>query len=97
MDASLLAILSIGFIIGIKHSMEPDHVIAVSTLAGKTKKLWQTSLTGVFWGIGHTATLFITGILLIIFKISLSEKWILTLEMMVGFMPVYLALWFASM
>jgi len=91
-DVSLLAILSIGFIIGIKHSMEPDHVIAVSTLAGKTKKLWQTSLTGVFWGIGHTTTLFITGIFLIMFKVSLSEKWTLTLEMLVGFMLVYLGL-----
>lgn len=89
---SLFTILAIGFILGIKHSIEPDHVIAVSTIAGKTKKLWQTSLTGIFWGVGHTVTLLVTGMLLIGFKISLSEKWILTLEMLVGIMLVYLGI-----
>ena len=87
---SVLTILSLGFVLGIKHSMEPDHVIAVSTIANKTKKWWHTSLIGVFWGIGHTVTLFVTGLLIIGFKINLSEKWTLTLEMLVGFMLVYL-------
>jgi sulfite exporter TauE/SafE len=92
MDINLVTILGIGFVLGIKHSIEPDHVIAVSTMASKTKKLWSTSLTGVFWGIGHTATLFIVGLLLIGFKVALSEKWALTLEMLVGFMLVYLGI-----
>ncbi|MFC0272804.1 urease accessory protein UreH [Metabacillus herbersteinensis] len=92
MDVNLLTILAIGFALGIKHSIEPDHIIAVSTMASKTKKLWNTSLTGVFWGIGHTATLFIAGILLIGFKVNLTEKWALTLEMLVGFMLVYLGI-----
>ena len=54
MEITLFSVLTIGFILGIKHAIEPDHVIAVSTIASKSKKLWHASLAGVFWGIGHT-------------------------------------------
>ena len=47
---SLVSILTLGFLLGIKHSLEPDHVIAVATTAGNTKKLSRSTLTGVYWG-----------------------------------------------
>lgn len=92
MEVTLLSILTLGFILGIRHAMEPDHVIAVSTIASQSKKLWQASLAGVFWGIGHTATLFILGIILIIMKNEITEKWSLSLEFLVGIMLVYLGI-----
>jgi high-affinity nickel permease len=48
MEASLLSVLTLGFVLGIKHAIEPDHVIAVSTIASQSKKLWRSSLAGVF-------------------------------------------------
>ncbi|RBW67393.1 urease accessory protein UreH [Bacillus taeanensis] len=90
MEASLLSILVFGFLLGIKHAIEPDHVIAVSTIAGRSKNIWRSSLSGVFWGIGHTATLFIVGILLIVLKVQMSEGLALSLEFLVGIMLVYL-------
>lgn len=92
MEISLLSILTLGFILGIKHAIEPDHVIAVSTIASQSKKLLCSSLAGVYWGIGHTATLFIVGIILIIMKDEISEKWALSLEFLVGMMLVYLGI-----
>src|SRR5690625_5293200 len=92
MEISLLSILTLGFILGIKHAIEPDHVIAVSTIASQSKKLLRSSLAGVYWGIGHTATLFIVGIILIIMKDEISEKWALSLEFLVGMMLVYLGI-----
>lgn len=65
---SLVSILTLGFLLGIKHSLEPDHVIAVATTAGNTKKLSRSTLTGVYWGIGHTSTLFLLGVLFIWMK-----------------------------
>ena len=79
-----------GFILGIKHAIEPDHVIAVSTIASQSKKLWHSSLAGVFWGVGHTLTLFVVGIMVILFKGQISEKWAMSLEFLVGIMLVYL-------
>lgn len=92
MDITLFSVLAIGFLLGIKHAIEPDHVIAVSTIASKSRKLWDASLAGVFWGIGHTATLFTIGIILILIKDDISHKWSMSLEFLVGIMLVYLGI-----
>lgn len=92
MEASFLTVLSIGFVVGIKHAMEPDHVIAVSTIASHTKKLGKASLAGVFWGSGHTLTLLVVGMLLIFMKGAIPETWAMSLEFIVGIMLVYLGL-----
>ncbi|MEH7113577.1 sulfite exporter TauE/SafE family protein [Neobacillus niacini] len=90
MEVSLITILALGFILGIKHAIEPDHVIAVSTIASKSKNLWHSSLAGVYWGIGHTATLFIIGFIFIVMKNEISDKWSMSLEFLVGIMLAYL-------
>lgn len=92
MEIGLLSILGLGFVLGIKHAIEPDHVIAVSTIASQSKKLLRSSLAGVFWGIGHTATLFIIGVILILMKGEIPEKWAMSLEFLVGIMLVYLGI-----
>lgn len=92
MEASLLSVLVLGFVLGIKHAIEPDHVIAVSTIASQSKKLLRSSLAGVFWGIGHTSTLFVFGFILILMKAEISEIWGLSLEFLVGVMLVYLGI-----
>jgi ABC-type nickel/cobalt efflux system permease component RcnA len=89
---SFISILILGFILGIKHSIEPDHIIAVSTMVSKSKKLRTSTLTGVFWGIGHTITLFIVGMVLVLLKGELSEKWAMSLEFLVGIMLVTLGI-----
>ncbi|WP_284645598.1 HoxN/HupN/NixA family nickel/cobalt transporter [Paenibacillus silviterrae] len=90
MEASIISILGLGFILGIKHAVEPDHVIAVSTIASQTKKLSRSSLAGVFWGIGHTATLFLIGLIVLLLKEEISERLAMSLEFLVGVMLVYL-------
>ncbi|RUL52146.1 urease accessory protein UreH domain-containing protein [Lysinibacillus antri] len=92
MEISFLSILALGFVLGIKHAIEPDHVIAVSTIASQSKKLWRSSLSGVFWGIGHTATLLIVCLILIFMKGEIPEKWAMSLEFLVGIMLVYLGI-----
>lgn len=92
MEASLLTVLSIGFVMGIKHAVEPDHVIAVSTIASHSKKLWRASLAGAFWGSGHTLTLFIVGMALLFLKGAIPETWAMSLEFLVGIMLVYLGI-----
>lgn len=92
MELGLLSLLGIGFILGIKHAIEPDHVIAVSTIASQSKNLWRSTLSGVFWGVGHTATLFLVGLVLILTKNSISDTWSGSLEFVVGIMLVYLGI-----
>jgi sulfite exporter TauE/SafE len=89
-EQSLLTVLILGFILGIKHAIEPDHVIAVSTIASQSKKLWKSTLAGVFWGIGHTATLLVMGVMIIMTKGQIPDVWSMSLEFLVGVMLVYL-------
>lgn len=90
MEVNFLSILVLGFVLGIKHAIEPDHIIAVSTIASQSRKLLRSSLAGVFWGIGHTATLFIVGIIFILMKDEIPQEWAMSLEFLVGIMLVYL-------
>jgi ABC-type nickel/cobalt efflux system permease component RcnA len=92
MEASLLSVLAVAFVLGIKHAIEPDHVIAVSTVATQTKRLWNASLAGLFWGIGHTATLFVVGMVFLLVKNGIPEKVAMSLEFLVGIMLVYLGI-----
>lgn len=89
---NLMGILGIGFLLGIKHALEPDHVIAVSTIVGKHKSIWRSSLLGFFWGIGHTLTLLLVFLLLAFSKKTIPETWSLFFELFVGLMLVYLGI-----
>lgn len=92
MEVELISVLTLGFILGIKHALEPDHIIGVSTIAGQSKNLWKSAMAGVFWGIGHTSTLFIIGMILISLKVTIPDKWAMSLEFLVGVMLVYFGL-----
>jgi sulfite exporter TauE/SafE len=92
MEFELFSILALGFLLGIKHAIEPDHVIAISTIASRSESIWKSSLAGVFWGIGHTLTLFIVGILIMLMKLQISDVMAMSLEFVVGIMLVYLGL-----
>jgi hypothetical protein len=90
MQGGLLSVLLFGLILGIKHATEPDHIIAVSTIASRTRKLSMSSLVGAFWGLGHTATLLVIGMAVIGLQQHIPEKLALSLEFFVGIMLVYL-------
>lgn len=72
MDPSLIAALGLGFLLGLRHAMEADHVAAVSTFVSQDRTLLRACLRGTFWGIGHTAALLAAGVAIIAFKIHIS-------------------------
>jgi len=90
METELLSVLALGLLLGIKHAIEPDHIIAVSTIASRSRSLLRSSLAGVFWGIGHTATLSAAGAAIILIRGDIPDKWALSLEFLVGIMLVWL-------
>jgi ABC-type nickel/cobalt efflux system permease component RcnA len=89
-DASLLAVLGFGFVLGLKHALDADHLVAVSTIVGREKSIWKSSLVGALWGVGHTASLFVAAILVILLRVTISETVALTLEFGVGVMLMVL-------
>jgi ABC-type nickel/cobalt efflux system permease component RcnA len=89
--AAPLGLLLLGLITGLRHSMEADHVAAVSTIVATGKsKLSRAPLLGLLWGLGHTATLFVAGLTVLLLAISIPERISGTLEFGVGIMLVFL-------
>ena len=90
MDVSLFAAFGFGLLLGIQHALDPDHLIAVSTIVSEQKNFKWASLIGAFWGLGHTATLFLVGVIVIGLRVTISPELAAGLEMLVALMLVIL-------
>jgi hypothetical protein len=89
-DGSNAAVLGLGFILGLKHATDPDHIVAVSTFVGRQRQLRRACAIGLFWGAGHTIALTIAGLLVLGLRIPIS-KWLAErLELAVAAMLVVL-------
>ncbi len=86
----LFTIVAVGFLLGMRHATDPDHVIAVSTIVTREHSLKRSALIGVAWGIGHTLTILAVGGSIVLFKITLPPRVGLTMELAVGVMLVML-------
>ena len=85
---ALVNTLLMGFLIGLKHALEADHVAAVASLASKTTSLREGLVLGATWGLGHTVTLFIFSSIVLILDTMISAQLALALEFLVGCMLV---------
>lgn len=91
-EQSAFAVLIIGFLFGLYHAVEADHLAAVSAIVSEHKRVWTASIIGGFWGLGHTISLVAVGALVIFAKLPISESTEAWLEGIVGIMLVFLGL-----
>lgn len=87
-----LLILLFGFLLGIKHSIEPDHVITVATIVRGEKNSFKASLLGLWWGFGHTVSLFVLGIVVLVTHIQISSWLGSIFELIVGVILIVLGI-----
>ena len=91
MNGSLLATLALGFGLGLKHALDADHLVAICTIAGRERSLWRSSLIGALWGLGHTASLFVAAVCVIMLRTSISPTLALSMEFCVAIMLIALS------
>lgn len=87
---STASVLTLGLVVGLRHAMEADHVAAVSAIVSERKGFWSSSLVGGLWGVGHTISLLIAGIAVLLLQFQISPRLELALEFCVGIMLVVL-------
>jgi len=87
---SFLSIVAVGFFLGMRHATDPDHVIAVTTIVSRQRNLLKAAMTGIFWGIGHTLTIFVVGTVIILFDVVIPARIGLSMELSVGLMLIVL-------
>jgi sulfite exporter TauE/SafE len=84
MELVIFTIFGFGFLLGLKHALEADHVVAVSTIISQTKSFKKSLALGFSWGMGHTMTLLLVGLLILIFRVNIPENFSLGFEFLVG-------------
>ena len=78
--------------LGFSHAFEADHVAAVSSLVTRARSVRASTLLGVAWGMGHTTTLVVVGLVLLALRLQVNELWSMRLEGVVGIALIVLGL-----
>ena len=89
-NAAPLAIALLGLLLGMRHATDPDHVIAVTTILSRERRLSVAARIGVVWGLGHTITVLIVGAAIIVFKIAIPTRLGLAMEFAVAIVLILL-------
>ena len=101
LDASLLSkeklgtilfVTGLGLVLGMRHSTDADHVVAISTIVSKQRSIRNAALIGSVWGMGHTITVFIVGSVIILFGVEIPPRIGLSMEFSVAIMLILLGL-----
>ena len=87
---STVPVLGLGLVFGLRHALDADHVAAVSTIVSDCKSLLSSSLVGGLWGVGHTISLLVAGIAVIVLHLEIGPQLARGLEFCVGLMLVLL-------
>jgi sulfite exporter TauE/SafE len=90
MNEALTATLALGFGLGLKHALDVDHVVAISTIVGRERSLWKSALVGVVWGLGHTTSLFLAAVAVVALRFTISPLLGSSMELCVGLMLMFL-------
>jgi high-affinity nickel-transport protein len=85
-----LSLPLLGFLLGVRHALDPDHVVAMSTIASRSPTLRRAVLVGAIWGMGHTLTIVAVGGAIIGLKVTISPRLGLAMEFAVALMLVAL-------
>jgi hypothetical protein len=84
----MFGILGLGFLLGMQHALEPDHIAAVSSIAARRTHVGDIVKHGLTWGLGHTLTLFIFAGAAILLGRAIPEAIAQSIEGAVGIMLV---------
>jgi ABC-type nickel/cobalt efflux system permease component RcnA len=88
----LIAIAGLGFLLGMRHATDADHVIAVSTILTRSRRFIDSTVVGAIWGLGHTITVLVVGLLIIGFNVVIPPPVGLAMEFAVAVMLILLGL-----
>jgi hypothetical protein len=86
------SLLSLGFLLGMRHALETDHLAAIASLVTRSGSMGDTIRQGAVWGAGHTLTLFVFGSLVLLLNVAMPENLAQMLEFAVGLMLVGLGI-----
>jgi cytochrome c biogenesis protein CcdA len=91
-NAALPSLLMLGLVLGMRHATDPDHVVAVTTIVTRERRLAVAARIGLFWGLGHTLTVFFVGAAIILFRVAIPARLGLAMEFAVAIVLILLGM-----
>jgi hypothetical protein len=90
---SVLIVLLVATLLGLRHATDPDHIAAVTTLmaSGREHARRRAAALGAWWGLGHALTLVVFGVPILLFEAYLPDVAQRGAETAVAALIVYLA------
>ena len=90
MDGSLISALGVGFLLGLRHALDADHVAAVSTFVSRQRGVYGSCVLGTFWGLGHTAALLVAAMAMTLLRLQIPPELTRAVEAVVSIVLVAL-------
>ncbi len=87
-----VTVILLGLFLGMRHSTDADHVVAVSTIVSRQRSIRSSATIGLLWGLGHTVTIFLVGSAIIVFGVVIPPRLGLSMEFSVALMLILLGL-----
>jgi high-affinity nickel-transport protein len=84
----LLSAVVLGFVLGLQHATDPDHLVAVATIVTRERRFLAGARVGLWWGIGHTLTLVVAGTLIVMLNVGVPARAAAALELLVAAMLI---------
>jgi nickel/cobalt transporter (NicO) family protein len=84
--------VAIGLVLGMRHALDPDHVVAMSTMVGRTGRVQDAVRAGALWGLGHSLTVLVVGLGIGFFGLRFTGRAEVVVELLVAAMLVVLGL-----
>lgn len=78
---------------GFTHALEADHLLAVSNMVTTRNRIIKAVKDGMFWGLGHTSTIFLAGLFVLILKWNIVPHIFSYFEVAVGAMLIILGVY----
>lgn len=92
LDSHGFTVMGLGFLLGLRHAFDADHIVAVSTVLADRPSFRTSSAIGFFWGLGHTLMLLLVGVGVLACHVSIPESLAAGFELFVGIMLIGLGL-----
>ncbi|MBK8012943.1 MAG: hypothetical protein IPK13_16505 [Deltaproteobacteria bacterium] len=90
MMSSIVTGSLLGLALGVRHSLEPDHLAAVGTFVSRTTHPRRAAVVGALWGAGHSVSLLVLGALVLVLRGHIPDWLDGVLESLVGVMLIAL-------
>jgi high-affinity nickel-transport protein len=90
MTLSVDSLVAVGFVLGLRHALDADHLAAISTIVTERRSLLSSLLVGASWGLGHTLALLLAGVGVLLLRYQMTDRMAHALELCVGMMLVLL-------